>query len=115
CKAPRLAIDADVFVRSDWIIASAAGDLGTAACGGLPAAGTPQAPVVSRLVTFSQQSRNSRLGFRVAPGTASLRVALNAYGNAGYDLYLNRGAPASPAVFVCKATGGYRSFRYCEI
>lgn len=103
CTAPVEGVYSDVFTDRAWIQAQAGGDLGQAACGGLPNAGSATAPFASALGDLSASQTTRELTFEVAPGTQALRFTLNGENDADndFDLFAKRGAPASPASFDC--------------
>jgi hypothetical protein len=116
CITPTEAFDADVFSDSTWIVAQGGADLRSAACGGLPAAGTKQAPILGGMVSVTPRSPRASSTFRVPRGTKLLRVAINGQLNGStYELYLNPGAPAGPNRFSCKSVAAHRGFQFCEV
>jgi hypothetical protein len=116
CSPPQEAIDADVFSDSAWIVAQGGDDLGTAACGGLPAAGTRRAPILGGTVSVTPRSPQAISTFRAPRGTKLLRVAINGQLNGStYELYLSPGASAGPNSFSCKSVAAHSAFQFCEV
>lgn len=116
CIPPGGAWDTDVFVNRAWIQAQAGGDLGTSACGGLPAAGSQKAPISAGTAALDAAHPEFRITLEVPPGTSHLRVGLNAenpFAN-DFNLYLSAGSPATPAHFNCKSerTAG---LEFCDV
>ncbi|HLK10567.1 MAG TPA: trypsin-like serine protease [Candidatus Binatia bacterium] len=103
CAPPDLSFDASVFDDLAWIQGVAGADLGTAACGGLPAVGQPGAAVQATTGSFAAPSTFTTT-FGVAPRTQELRVTTNGTLTGNADLYLRAGAPATPTTYDCHGT-----------
>src|SRR5262249_37403291 len=69
---------ADAYVERAWIEAAAGADLGTGACGGLPAAGGTDAPISQSLGTLSAAHPDDVLPLSVPAGVGHLRAGLSA-------------------------------------
>jgi hypothetical protein len=115
CLPTDHSFDANVFVYRDWIASAAAGDLGTAGCGGVPAVGTPGARAEAYAGTFGTEPFALR-SIGVAPGTTELRVALvgTEGGGADFDLYVRGAAPPEAGAVDCSATGPSQ-YGFCRI
>ncbi len=95
--------DADVFVHRAYITSAAGTDLGSASCGGLPAAGTGGSTVVKGNGTLNVSTPRRHLTINVPAGTDRLRVTLNAAAEVDFDLYVKQGTPATASNFDCKS------------
>jgi hypothetical protein len=116
CIPPDESWDADVFVERAWIQSQAAGDLGTQACGGLPAAGSPEAPGPSAVTALDAAHPQFRTTLEVPPGVSRLRVTLNAdhyYAN-DFDLYLSAGSPPTINDADCSSES-LAGLEFCEV
>ena len=117
CAPPEHLWFADVFRDRAWIQGAAGADLGTGACGGLPAAGGPDAPSAVAVGTLSPAHTSDTLPIAVPAGVARLRVGLTAENIVGTHaaLYLRRGSPPTAASFACKSTDGTGILAFCEV
>ena len=120
CLAPSRAFETDVSNRIDWIDQVAGSDLGTGSCGSLPYAFEEGTRVEGFLGELSAETPQEELTFEIPPGTALLRVALNAAGvveppGHDFDLFLRRAATPDPeGAFDCSATDEL-GVKLCEI
>lgn len=98
CQPPSAAYDIEVFRHRNWIEETAGADLGTGSCGDLPPAFEPGTRVDAAMGEVSPDEPRAELTFEVSPGTRFLRVTLNGQAPAvnDLDLFVKRGAPASP-------------------
>jgi hypothetical protein len=103
CVPTDHSFDADVFVHRAYLQSAAGADLGSASCGGLPAAGTGGSTVVLGSGTLNVSTPRKHFTVNVPAGTDRLRVALNAQADVDFDLYLKRGAAASAIQYDCKS------------
>jgi hypothetical protein len=103
CTAPLQGIYSDVSTDLAWILALAGGDLGQASCGGLPNAGSSQAPYAGASGRLDGSHTSAPLTMEIPAGTHLLAVLLNGQTDADFNLYVKRGSPASPASFDCKS------------
>jgi hypothetical protein len=108
--------DADVFVYRDWIATAAVGDLGTAACGGVPRVGGPDVIVQGFDGTLGLTRPFAVHSIGVAPGTSELRVGFQATETIGsdFDLYVRGGAPPATTDVDCAAVGT-GEYGFCRI
>ncbi|MGH7894770.1 MAG: S1 family peptidase, partial [Candidatus Binatia bacterium] len=93
--------DASLAAYRDWIVAEAGGDLGTTACGALPAVGTPGAVATAFAGELGGGRPFALHSVGVAPGTSELRVAMHGSEDPGndFDLYLRHGAAPAAGAF----------------
>jgi len=105
CTSPVQGVYSDVFTDRAWIQSQAGTDLGQAACGGLPNAGTSLAPAAAGTGFLSPAQPSASFTFEVPANTAFLHTFLNAedYLFNDFDLYVKFGSPASSASFDCKS------------
>src|SRR5262249_61983799 len=98
CAPPSPLWFADAYVERAWIEAAAGADLGTGACGGLPAAGGTDAPISQSLGTLSAAHPDDVLPLSVPAGVGPLRAGVSADSLfvKNFDLYLPRGGPPAP-------------------
>jgi hypothetical protein len=118
CTPPNHFFFADVYKDQNWIIIAAGGDLGTSACGGLPAAGGPGATVSGATGLLSPEHPSDDLSLVVPPGVSHLRVGLSAelpYFS-DLNLYVKRGgAPTtSDFDFACERAGS-GALAFCDL
>jgi len=114
CDPTDHSFDADVFTYHDWIAQQSNGDLGTASCGGLPAAGGPGATVFAGSGTLNSAAPRQRFTVNVPVDTDRLRVALNTEPDADFDLFIKQGGTATPTNFDCKGDSA-SSLEFCEV
>jgi hypothetical protein len=114
CTPTDHSFDADVFVYHDWIAQQAGGDLGTASCGGLPAAGSPGTTVFAGSGTSSATTESQLFTVDVPASASRLRVALNGEADATFGLYVKRGGTASTTSYDCKSSSA-SPIQYCEM
>jgi hypothetical protein len=115
CEAPPSpSFDADVFVERTWIRSQAGVDLDETACGEGPQVGDAAVSVAA----FSGSASQTEIvhAFPVPAGVRRLRATLNGVDDPGsdLDLYVQLGAPPSPASFDCASTFT-GSFEWCEL
>ncbi|HEV7516111.1 MAG TPA: trypsin-like serine protease [Thermoanaerobaculia bacterium] len=104
CVPTDNSFDTDVFVHRAYLMSAAGADLGSASCGGLPAAGSPGTTVVQASGTLNVSTPRKRVTLDVPPGTDRLRVTLNNSADSDFDLYVKQGTtPATPARFDCRS------------
>jgi hypothetical protein len=103
CVPTDHSFDTDVFVDRAFLMSAAGADLGSASCGGLPAAGTGGSTVVLGSGTLNVSTPRKHFTVNVPAGTDRLRVALNTEADVDFDLYIKQGAPASTSQFDCKS------------
>jgi len=108
--------DANVFLYRDWIATTAAGDLGTSACGGIPAVGQPGAIATGFTGDLGSARPFAIDSIGVAPGTSELRVSLQGAESAltDFDLYVRGGRAPDAGTFDCSATGPGQ-YGFCRI
>lgn len=109
--------DANVFFNRAWIRSTAGGDIDNRTCGGLPAAGGPEAPIFAENDTVSVLEPEQTYTVDVPEGVAALRFTVNGHeGNAlnDYDLHVRYNEAATTDDFDCRSitSGVYES---CEI
>ena len=116
CTPPDHIWFADVYDERAWILTTAGSDLGTAACGGLPAAGGPSSTLSSTVGTLSALHSNDVVPLLVPPGATHLRVGLTAesFGANDYNLYLKSGAAPTLASYDCKSDGK-GTLAFCDV
>ncbi len=116
CLATDHSYDANLATYQDWIATEAGADLGTTACGTLPAVGTSGAVATSFSGELGTTEQFAVHSVGVAPGTSELRIAMHGSERAGndFDLYVNGGAPPEAGAFVCDAVGP-NQFGFCSI
>jgi hypothetical protein len=103
CVPTDNSFDADVFVHRAYLASAAGTDLGSASCGGLPAAGSSATSVVQGSGTLNVSTPRRHFTINVPAGTDRLRVTLNNSPDADFDLYVRRGSPATATQFDCKS------------
>jgi trypsin len=108
--------DASLAVYRDWIVATAAGDVGTQPCGALPAVGTAGAAASAFAGDLGVARPFELQSVGVAPGTSELRVGMHGSEKFGvdFDLYVRGGAAPAPGLFGCRAVGG-NQYGFCTI
>ena len=77
CSPEHVAVYADVFADREWILAAAAGDIGSASCTELDEAGTTASPFLQRSGSLSAESSAEFWSFDVPPDTELLAVTLH--------------------------------------
>jgi hypothetical protein len=116
CAPPSHFWFADLYAERDWIRSTAGAELGTGACGGLPAAGGPDAPVSQALGTLSAAHPEDVVPLAVPAGASRLRVGLSAdspFAN-NDDLYLQRGSPPTTTRYDCKSEAA-EAIDFCDV
>jgi hypothetical protein len=115
CTPPDHIFFADVFKGRAWIEANAP-DLGTAACGGLPAAGGPNTTVTSAAGSLNPGHSSELTPLNVPSNATRLRVGLTAdnFDTNDYNLYVKQGSPATTTSYDCKSDGG-GTLAFCDI
>ncbi len=115
CTPPNHLFFADVYGDRAWIAANAP-DLGTAACGDLPAAGGPNTAVSAASGSLSPSHPSEVVPLNVPSGTARLRVGLTAenFDSNDYNLYVKQGSPPTTASFDCQSDG-QGPLAFCDI
>lgn len=108
--------DANVFLYRDWIAATAAGDLGTGACGGIPVVGQAGNVTTGFTGTLGSVRPFALESVGVAPGTSELRVALQGAEShlTDFDLYVRGGTAPAAGAFDCSAVGSGQ-YGFCRI
>jgi hypothetical protein len=116
CTPPDHVWFADVYDERAWILTSAGSDLGTAACGGIPAAGGASSTLSSTVGTLSPLHSSEVVPLVVPPGATHLRVGLTAesFGANDYNLYLKSGAAPTLASYDCKSDGR-GTLAFCDV
>jgi trypsin len=116
CTPPNHLYFADVFKDRSWIAAVSGTDLGTAACGGIPAAGGPNTAVSGAIGALSPSHISDELTLAVPAGMSRLRVGLTAENFLAneFNLYVKRGGTPSTSIFDCKSDGIY-TLAFCDI
>lgn len=106
CLADDVSFDANVYTYRDFVLAQLGAD-STTTCGGLPAAGGPDAPVVSFAGALDASYPTETYTIAVPDGADLLRVTLNGRDDGVFDpdLYVKAGPDASPDSFDCAANG----------
>jgi hypothetical protein len=117
CTPPDQAWDSDVFRDRAWIQGAAGADLGTASCGGLPAAATPNAAVLGGSGSLSAAAPRYLTTLEVPAGASRLRVTLNGQKplSNDYALAVRRGAPPTAGEFDCRSDRASLAVEACEI
>jgi uncharacterized protein (TIGR03382 family) len=115
CLSGDHSYDTDVSAHLDFIASAAGGAerLGPRVCGELPTVGEQGTAVVTRQGAL-EPGQTDTYQVEVPPGTAELRVALNATEGSSPDLYLRAGRPATATAHDCAADGP-GSYGYCEV
>jgi Trypsin/Bacterial Ig domain/Bacterial pre-peptidase C-terminal domain len=115
CLSGDQSYDTGVSAHLDYIASAAGGPerLGPRVCGELPHVGELGTEVVARQGSL-QPGVTDTHQVEVPPGTAELRVSLNATEGSSPDLYLRAGRPATAAAHDCAADGP-GSYGYCEV
>lgn len=108
CLPPNRPADADVYVDRSWIESVAGGDLGSGACGALPSAGSPGAPVAARAGILGPGNLEDDYSFQVPADTELLVVTLNGELESAsdlndFDLSVGRGASPSSGSTQCSS------------
>ncbi len=116
CAPPSHFWFASAYVERAWIEATAGADLGTGACGGLPAAGGPDAAVTQVLGTLSAAHPDDVVPISVPAGISHLRVGLSAESPfvVDDDLYLASGSPPTLSHFDCKSEAA-EAIDFCDV
>ncbi|HEV7517850.1 MAG TPA: trypsin-like serine protease, partial [Thermoanaerobaculia bacterium] len=116
CTPPDHVWFASVYDERAWILTSAGSDLGTTACGGIPAAGGPSSTLSSTVGTLSPLHSNEVVPLVVPPSATHLRVGLTAesFGANDYNLYLKSGAAPTLASYDCKSDGK-GTLAFCDL
>lgn len=107
--------DTSVAFQRGFIEGVAGADLGTDACGELPAVGGSGAEVLGFSRLLDSGTSAGEHAFEVPEGARRLRVALNAsedYG-ANFDLYVRAGSAPTALEWDCRAVGPGQ-FGFCE-
>jgi len=105
CLVPNGLWDTDVFVDRQWIQSVAGPDLNNTACGNLPPAGSPEAPILFGSGELGAGNPDDLYFFDLAAGTDVLWTTLNGEGpgRGDFDLYLRHGDPPTTAEFDCRS------------
>jgi hypothetical protein len=116
CSPGDNSYDVSLAAYRDWIIATAGGDVGTSACGTVPAVGTPGAVSVAFAGDVGDAQPFDLQSIGVAPNTSELRVGMHGSEAIGddFDLYLRAGAAPAPGLFDCRAVGA-NQYGFCTI
>src|SRR5262249_52808819 len=113
CLPTDASYDANVYAYRDFIATAGGTDVQTESCGAMPQAGDPNTTITPFSGTLDPSSTGATHPFPVPAGTTELRVALNGVDDGSdFDLFLKRGAPATPTDFDCKADG-QGQFGFC--
>lgn len=121
CLAPDTGFSTDVFVHRDWILATAADDLGLSSCE-LPDLSDSSVAVLTAAAEISAAQPEATLEIEVPLNTAVLRVGLNGQiGSATsidrsneFDLYIRGAASPTASSFDCADTVS-GPFGFCTI
>jgi hypothetical protein len=115
CTPPSHLFFADVYGDRAWIAANAP-DRGTAACGGLPAAGGPNTAVSAASGSLSPSHPSEVVPLNLPSGTTRLRVGLTAdnFDSNDYNLYVKQGSPPTTTSFDCKSDG-QGTLAFCDL
>jgi len=98
--------DANVHTYHTWIATAAGADLHNTTCGTLPQAGGAGTAVQAATGSLNTGAPQATHTVTVQPGTAELRVALNAVDDGSdFDLYVRAAAPPTTTSYDCKADG----------
>ncbi len=116
CLADDHSYDVNVHHYRTWLATQAGSDLGAPSCGAMPQVGEAGAHVSAFAGSLGGLTTQAVHSFTVAPGTTTLRVALNSVDDGGsdFDLYLRHGSPPTVLAHDCKADG-QAPYGYCEI
>lgn len=116
CTPPNHLWFADVFKDRAWITSATGADLGTTACGGVPAAGGPNTAVSGAIGVLSPSHTSDDLFLTVPSGVNRLRVGLTAenYFDNDFNLYVRRGTAATTTNFDCKSDG-IGTLAFCDV
>jgi hypothetical protein len=116
CNPPNHLFFADVYKDRAWIINAVGGDLGTSACGGLPAAGGPGAVLSGATGFLSPAHPSDDLSLVVPAGVSHLRVGLTAENFLANDfnLYVKRGGSPTITSFDCKSDN-IGTLAFCDV
>jgi hypothetical protein len=116
CTTTDHSFDANVAHYASFIEAQGGADLANATCGPYPQVGDLAAPVTAIESTMPNTVARQAHMLEVAPGTTSLRIALNGDETPGndFDLWLRAGVKPTRNVADCRATGSGQ-YGYCEI
>ena len=116
CTPPNHLWFADVFKDRSWITSVAGGDLGTSACGGIPAAGGPNTAISGALGALSSTHPSEVLALTVPAGMSRLRVGVTAdnYLVNDFNLYVKRSGTPTTTSFDCKSDG-IGTLAFCDI
>jgi hypothetical protein len=115
CLSGDQSYDTEVSAHLEYIASAAGGAdrLGQRACGELPHVGGEGSAVVARQGALTPGQTDTHQ-VEVPPGTAELRVSLNATEGSSPDLYVRAARPATVAAHDCAADGP-DSYGYCEV
>jgi len=115
CLPDDVSFDARVYHYRSFIQSVGGADLDDTSCGTIPQLGSTNATVLGFAGQVSAGSPEGRHAFTVGPGTASLRVAMNAHddGLADFDLYVKFGSPPSTTDYDCRRNGS-NQYAFCE-
>lgn len=116
CTPPDHVWFSDVYDERAWILTAAGSDLGTAACGGLPAAGSATSTLASAVGTLSPLHSREVVPLQVPAGATHLRVGLTAesFGANDFNLYLKQGAAPTLDSYDCKSDGR-GTLAFCDV
>jgi V8-like Glu-specific endopeptidase len=107
-------VDVRAFAR--WVEQQTDDPLGPERCGTLPAVGGGGVSVLSASGKLDASRTGAHLFFPVPPGTARVRLAMNAQDDDGridFDLFARHGDRPSTTVADCRGTGSSQ-FAFCE-
>ena len=114
CLAPDASFDARVSTYASWIQDVAVDELGEERCGAAPQVGDADVIVTPFTGTVSAVSPEARHQLVVPAGASALRVSMNAVDDGSdFDLYVQHGAPPTPADFDCRQNG-VGQFGHCD-
>lgn len=107
---------ADEFKDRAWIEGAAGLDLGTSACGGVPAAGGPGTSLSGGLDVLSSARPSGTFAIGGAAVPTRLRVAVSgeSYRSNDYVLYVKRDSAPTPSSFDCKGDGP-GALAFCDL
>jgi hypothetical protein len=115
CNLPEMSGHAQVYAYRQWIQEVAGDDLGTEACGDLPAVGTPETIVSAKSGKLDFIHGKAVHEFQVPPDLDLLRVTMSAsdIGGQTFALSFNHGSPVEGSEADCHYAA-YSTHAVCE-